>query len=367
MLGAASSGPRPLYAVIMAGGRGERFWPRSRKKLPKQFLPLFGKRTMIQMTCNRLREVVPPEHILVVTGADLADLARTQLPQLPGENIIAEPVGRNTAPCIGLAAVLVEARDSEAVMAVLPADHRIEDEEGFRRLLRRAADLTAVHDVPVTLGITPSYPETGYGYIQAGDAMDLRDPEGARWVERFVEKPTVDKAREYLAAGNFYWNSGMFIWRAATIRRLLAEFLPEIHRGLQRIEEALGTPAFQETLVAEFSGFPSVSIDYGILEKTDRILVIPADIGWDDVGHWTAVSRLSPHDRDGNVIEGNVIAINTENSLISGHDRLIATIGLKNVVIVESEDAVLVCAKDRVQEVRQVLARLRERGLQQYT
>ncbi|MGE5481414.1 MAG: mannose-1-phosphate guanylyltransferase, partial [Bacteroidota bacterium] len=365
MLGAASDSSRPLYAVVMAGGRGERFWPRSRKKLPKQFLPLFGKRTMIQMTCDRLRGVVPPERILVVTGADLVDMARRQLPELPGENIIAEPVGRNTAPCIGLAAVLVEARDPEAVLAVLPADHRIADEKGFRSLLRRAADLAAVHDVPVTLGITPSYPETGFGYIQAGAALDpedSQDPEGARWVERFVEKPTLAKAREYLAAGNFYWNSGMFIWRAATVRRLVVEFLPEIHRGLQRIAEALGTPAFQETLAAEFSGFPSVSVDYGILEKTDRILVIPANIGWDDVGHWTSVSRLSPHDRDGNVIEGNVIAIDTKDSLISGHDRLIATIGLENVVIVESEDAVLICAKDRVQEVRQVLARLRERG-----
>jgi mannose-1-phosphate guanylyltransferase len=360
----------------MAGGRGERFWPRSRKKLPKQFLPLFGQRTMIQVTCDRLRGLVPPERILVATGADVVDLARSQLPELPAENLIAEPVGRNTAPCIGLAAVLVEAREPGAVVAALPADHRIADEEEFRRLLRQAAELAAAHDVPVTLGITPSYPETGYGYLQAGGALESAGSGNvkqsayageARWVERFVEKPTLEKARDCLAAGDSYWNSGMVIWRAATVRRLVAEFLPELHRGLARIAGALGTPFYQKTLAAEYAGFPNVSVDYGILEKTDRILVIPAEIGWDDVGHWTSVYRLSPHDGDGNVIDGNVIAIDTKDSLLSGHDRLIAAIGLENVVIVESEDAVLVCAKDRVQEVRQVLARLREKGLQQYT
>lgn len=356
-----------MYAVIMAGGRGERFWPRSRKDLPKQFLPLLGQRTMIQMTYDRLRGLVRPEHVLVVTGADLAGHVRKQLPELPPENILGEPEGRNTAPCIGLAAVAIEAREPEAVMAVLPADHRILDEEGFQALLRRASVLAAEQDALVTLGIAPAYPETGYGYLEAGEPLSPDEQDsGARLVKRFVEKPSLDKAKEYLAAGNFFWNAGMFIWRVRTIRRLIARFLPEVHEGLERFRQALGTPAADQVLAAEFTRFPSISVDYGILEKAENIIVLPAEIGWDDVGHWTAVSRLSPQDRDGNVVHGNVIAVDTQDSLIAGHDRLIAAVGLKDVVIVESEDAVLVCAKDRVQDVRQILSKLRERGLKQY-
>ncbi len=366
MVTAASGGEgaRRMYAVIMAGGRGERFWPRSRKQFPKQFLPLTGRRTMIQMTYDRLRGLIPPERIIVVTGSDLAGLVAEQLTELPRENILVEPVGRNTAPCAGLAAVVIESRDPEAVIAVLPADHQITDQDGFQGLLRVASALAREHAAPVTLGINPTYPETGYGYIQAGEPLSPQSQ--ARWVERFVEKPSLEKAREYLATGNFYWNSGMFIWHVRTIRRLIAEFLPEVDRGLERIKEAWGTPSAAKVMAAEFSRFPSVSVDYGLLEKTPRIVVIPADIGWDDVGHWTAVSRLSSCDQDGNVIEGNVIAIDTKDSLISGHDRLIAAVGVKDVIIVESEDAVLICAKDRVQDVRQVLSKLRERGLKQY-
>jgi mannose-1-phosphate guanylyltransferase len=324
---------------------------------------------MIQMTYDRLRGLVPPERVLVVTGADLEGHARQQLPELPAENFLLEPEGRNTAPCIGYAAVAIEARQPGAVMAVLPADHRIADEEGFRRVLRRAAALAKQDpDLLVTLGITPTYPETGYGYIQAGEPLPAAPGVGieARWVQRFVEKPDAATARQYLADGNYYWNSGMFIWRADTIRRLIAAFLPEVHRGLQEIRRTLGTEAGRATVAAEYRRFPNVSVDYAILEKAPRIVVLPAELGWDDVGHWTAVSRLSPQDDDGNVLQGNVVAVDTAGSLISGHDRLIATVGLKDVVVIESEDAVLICAKDRVQDVRKILQRLRERGLQQY-
>lgn len=344
-------------ALIMAGGRGERFWPKSRQNLPKQFLSLTDdERTMIQLTVERILPLVDMEDIFIATNQDYKELVREQLPELPEQNILCEPVGKNTAPCIGLGAIHIAKKYEDALMFVLPSDHLIKMNNIFLRSLRDACDVAEQGENLVTIGITPNAPETGYGYIR----FDAEHALGRAFrVEQFVEKPSMERAKEYLASGQYMWNSGMFTWKVSTILENIRAFMPETYEGLQRIGQAIGTEQEKEVLTREFMGFKSESIDYGIMEKASNIYILTSAFGWDDVGSWLAVGRIQQTNEFGNVISGNVVTVDTQNTIIQGTKKLIATVGLENMIIVDTEDALLVCDKDHAGEIKKVLENLK--------
>ncbi|MBQ8297170.1 MAG: mannose-1-phosphate guanylyltransferase [Ruminococcus sp.] len=349
-------------AVIMAGGRGERFWPKSRNSRPKQFLSLTKDgETMIQKTVKRLLPLVEAEDIFIVTNSAYIGLVNEQLPDIPKENILAEPCARNTAPCIAFAAAVIGRKYDDAVMLVLPSDHLIGYEELYTSTLKKAVKLSLEGKNLVTIGITPDYPETGYGYINFGSetAADMPD---AYKVERFVEKPDLPTAKEYLASGKYLWNSGMFVWKVSSIMENLRTFMPEIYDGALRIGEAFGTESFNEVLVREFTAFKGESIDFGIMEKADDIYTIPGSFGWDDVGNWLAVERINEVDDSNNYIEGDVISIGSERTTICGGKRLIAAVGVEDIIIVDTDDALLICSKNSTQDVKKVIAQLNDQG-----
>lgn len=344
-------------ALIMAGGRGERFWPKSRIRMPKQFLSLTDDgKTMIQLTVERILPLVDIEDVYIVTNRSYKGLVKEQLPNLPEENILCEPVGRNTAPCIGLGAVHIAKKYDDAVMFVLPSDHLITHPQIFRRTLMDATEVAEAGDNLVTIGITPAYPETGYGYIKFYPEQTL---ERAFKVERFVEKPDLETAQKYVATEQYLWNSGMFIWRVSTILNDLKEYMPETYDGLQRIGNAIGTPDQEAVLEKEFSAFKSESIDYGIMEKAENIYILAGSFGWDDVGSWLAVERFRERNEFKNVIEGNVITVDTKNTIIQGGKKLIAAVGLEDLVIIDTDDALLVCDKNSTGDIKKVLENLR--------
>ena len=344
-------------ALIMAGGRGERFWPKSRKNLPKQFLSLTGDgRTMIQLTVERILPLVDMQDIYIATNRSYKALVREQLPELPEENILCEPVAKNTAPCIGLGAVHIARKYEDAVMFVLPSDHLIKYNAMYLDTLRRASEVAEAGDNLVTLGIMPDYPETGYGYIKF--QPDAR--KGVAFeVERFVEKPDLETAKQYLATEQYLWNSGMFIWRVSTILRSIEKYLPDTYAGLLRIGDAIGAPDEKDVLEKEFSAFKSESIDYGIMEKADHIYTLPGSFGWDDVGSWNAVERIQPANEFGNVVHGNAVTVDTKRCIIQGGKKLIATVGLEDIIIVDTDDALLVCEKGDAGEIKKVLENLK--------
>ncbi len=359
-----------LHAVILAGGGGTRLWPLSRTLYPKQFLPLLGEHTLLQQTVLRLGETVPPHRLWIVTGSEQAHMVQTQLSALPGlsaatAHVLTEPLGRNTAVAIGLAAVHLRRLDPEAVMVVLPADHWIERRSTFLALLQSTVGL-AEQEKLVTLGIIPDCPETGYGYIQRGEPFLIppgRQPDaGVYHVKQFVEKPNLQTAQAYVASGNYYWNAGIFLWRASTILEEIATYLPALHEGLTEIAYSLNTNKAEETLAAVYQRLELMSIDFGVLEQSSRLVVVPADIGWSDLGEWTAIHRLSPRDEQGNTLSANVLDLGSENSFVYSSRRPIATIGLKDMVVVDTEDALLICANERIQEVKAVVQQLRTQG-----
>lgn len=343
--------------LIMAGGRGERFWPKSRRNMPKQFLSLTDDgKTMIQLTVERILPLVAVEDIFIVTNRDYKKLVRQQLPNLPEENVLCEPVGKNTAPCIGLGAVRIAKKYDDAVMFVLPSDHLIKYHTMFLKTLSDAADVAEQGKNLVTIGITPDYPETGYGYIKFQPEQTMN---GAFPVDRFVEKPDLEKAKEYLATEQYLWNSGMFTWKVSTILDNLKQFQPELYEGLRRIQSSIGSPEEENVLEKEFSAFQSVSVDYGVMEKAENIYTLSGSFGWDDVGSWLAVGRLKRSNEFGNVINGNVISIDTRDTIIQGEGKLIATVGVSNLIVVDSDDALLICEKDCAGKIKKVLETLR--------
>ena len=344
-------------ALIMAGGRGERFWPKSRKSLPKQFLSLTDDgKTMIQLTVERILPLVKMEDIYISTNRDYKELVRQQLPEIPEENILCEPVGRNTAPCIGLGAVHMRKKYEDAVMYVLPSDHLIKYTSIFLSTLTDAGEVAEQGENLVTLGITPDCPETGYGYIKfLPDQMLGRAFE----VDRFVEKPDLETAKEYVASEQYLWNSGMFIWKVSTILKNLETYLPETYQGLNRIADAIGTEEEELVLEKEFSAFQSESIDYGIMEKAKNIYILSGSFGWDDVGSWLAVGRIKKTNEFGNVIDGNAVTVDTKNCIIQGGKKLIATVGIENIIVVDTEDALLICEKDSAGNIKKVLENLK--------
>lgn len=312
---------------------------------------------MIQKTVARLSGVVDIQDVFVVTNETYIGLVKEQLPDIPDENVIAEPKARNTAPCIALAAQIIRKKYGDAVMLVLPSDHLIKFTEMFVDTLRSAIDVAEKNRNLVTIGITPSYPETGYGYIQFSGA-DKSMP-GVYRVERFVEKPNIERAKEYVNAGTFLWNSGMFVWKASSIIYNIEQFLPDVAEGTAKIGAAYGTDAFEDTLRAVFPGLTAESIDFGVMEKAKDIYTIPGNFGWDDVGSWLAVERINHTNEYGNVVKGDVISINTKNSTIIGGKKLIATVGLEDIVVVDTNDAILICSKDSTQDIKKIIENLK--------
>lgn len=345
-----------ITAVIMAGGKGERFWPKSRESHPKQFLSLTDDgETMIQKTVRRISPVVQTEDVFIVTNACYKNLVREQLPDIPAENILAEPCGRNTAPCIAFATEVIKKKYGNAVMLVLPSDHLIKYENIYTATLCNAISKATDGNNLVTIGITPSYPETGYGYINFGEKSG-----NAYKVERFVEKPDLKTAEKYLSSGKYLWNSGMFVWQVSSIEERFREFMPEVLDGAEKIGNAYGTPDFENVLETEYDKFPSESVDFGIMEKSDDIYTITGNFGWDDVGNWLAVERINKTDGNQNYIEGDVIAENCRHITVCGGKRLVATVGLEDVIIVDTDDALLVCSKNSTQDVKKIIANLKE-------
>ena len=346
-----------ITALIMAGGRGERFWPKSRKNMPKQFLSLTDDgKTMIQLTVERISSVVDMEDIYIATNKDYKELVRSQLPGIPEKNILCEPVGRNTAPCIGLGAVHMAKKYDDAIMLVLPSDHLIKFNKMFLSVLKDSCDVAEKDRNLVTIGITPAYAETGYGYIK----FDSHVMEGRAYkVDRFVEKPSLEVAKEYLETEEYLWNSGMFVWKLSSILYNLERFMPETFAGLKRIQASIGTPEEEDVLRKEFAQFQSQSIDYGIMEKAENIYTVPGTFGWDDVGSWLAVERIRKSNEMGNVVSGNIITVGTHNCIIQGEKKLIAAVGLEDLIIVDTEDATLICAKDSTADIKKVLETLK--------
>ncbi len=356
-----------LYPVILAGGIGSRLWPRSRRRTPKQFLDLAGTgRTMLQEAYDRMTPLVPPDRIYVVTGREYIPIVTGQLPDLPSANIIGEPVARGSAAAIGLAAIHLQARDPDAVMAVLTADHLITKAETLRRILVGAAEL-AQQGKLITLGIQPTFPETGYGYIEMGEELGYFNAMPARRVRSFREKPDRPTAEAFLRNGNYAWNSGMFVWRVDTILAALATYMPALHAALQALAPALHTQA--EAAAFERHWFPldgNVTIDYGVMERATDVAVFPADLGWSDIGSWAALLEVLPKDGHGNVVQARHLHLDSRNVLVFSRDRLIATIGLQDMVVVDTGDVILIVPVDRAQDVKKLWDTLRAAGLEHY-
>jgi mannose-1-phosphate guanylyltransferase len=353
-----------VFPVVMAGGSGTRFWPLSRKARPKQFLALAGDAPLLAATVARLPPLAPIGRTYVVCGPVHARSVRRILPRLPAENLIVEPCARNTAPCVGLAAVHVARRDERGVMAMLPADHHIARPPAFREALSAAAEVAARGAI-VTIGIRPTRPETGYGYLKVGRPLagaGKRRRSAAREVERFVEKPDRATAARYLSSGDYLWNSGIFVFRADVILEEIGEAMPELREVLATIAAALGTRRARRVLEQVFPRCPAISIDYGVMEKSERIAVVPAAFGWSDVGSFAALPEVRAPDASGNVAEGDAIIFDgRDNVVLAQPTRPLALIGLDEVIAVDAGDAVLVCRKDRAQDVRKAVEELARR------
>jgi mannose-1-phosphate guanylyltransferase len=355
-----------IHPVIMAGGSGTRFWPLSRRNRPKQFLALTGEAPLLAATVQRLPPMARADRTYVVCGPQHARVARRLLPGLPPENFIVEPCPRNTAPCVGLAALHVAARDPRGVMAMLPADHHVGRPEAFREAISAAAQLAETGAI-ATIGIRPSRPETGYGYLRVGPRIAVRARGKARLtahkVARFVEKPDMVTAARYLAEGGYLWNSGIFVFRADVILEEIGRAMPVLREQLDTIGHDLGTPRYARTLKRVFPSCPAISIDYGVMEKSQRIAVIPADFGWSDVGSFAALSEVRGTDAEGNVTEGDALVLGGRNDVVlASGKRPVAVIGLDDVIVVDAGDAVLVCRRDRAQDVRKAVDELVRRG-----
>ena len=348
-----------IHAIILAGGSGVRFWPLSRETSPKQMLQIVGEDTLLRQTVKRVQDFLPPKNIWVVTTMDKAQDTRFHLDPLGSSakdfQFISEPVGRNTAPAIGLSAVTLNKISPDSIMMVMPSDHAIQDTKQFQEKLRLGAKV-AERDYLVTFGIKPNRPETAYGYIQSGNRLK-KSKEEVFHVEKFSEKPDLKAAETMIRQGNFYWNSGIFVWKCSKILKEIEVHLPKLYQGLKRIKELKDLQ--NETLQEIYSSFENISIDYGVLEKSRDVLVIPSDFGWSDLGSWTALDNILERDGRGNILQGKSMDIESENSTVIAGDRVIATIGLKDMVVVDTPDATLVSSKKKIQDVRKVVEALK--------
>ncbi|WKZ70820.1 MAG: mannose-1-phosphate guanylyltransferase [Melioribacteraceae bacterium] len=339
-----------LFVLIMAGGVGSRFWPRSRKSKPKQLLNIFGQNSMIRETYRRVSNLVPPGNVYVITNKVQAQLITAELPELPKRNIIAEPVGKNTAPCVAVSAKTILNRSEESVIITLPADHLIENEKEFEKKLLEAAKFAYQSKGLVTFGITPTRPETGYGYIH----FNKNSSENIFKVKEFVEKPNLETAKKYLIAGDYLWNSGMFIWRSDVILDEIKKYLPEVYSLVAKINDT----DYDNIIEEIYPKFKSVSIDYGIMEKSEMVYVMEGEIGWSDVGSWESVYELSKKDENGNALIGDVFTIDTKNSYVYSENNFTALVGVHDLVVINLGDSLLVCDRAKAQAVKNVVDEL---------
>ena len=347
------------YCVIMAGGTANHFWPISRESRPKQFLDIAGDgKSFLRMTFERFSRIIPKENIIIVTLDRFGDLVKEQIPELPAENLLLEPHSRNTAPCIAYSTFTILKRDPDAIILTTPADHIITDETAFRKAVDDVIEYAASNNALMTLGISPTVPDTGYGYIKY-DTEEGTGFESAFRVRKFVEKPDLKTAKRYLASGEYLWNSGMFIWKASAVLREIREKLPELYQQLETIEQAIGTDREEDVLKEVFGQIQPISIDYGVMEKAKNVYVLPSSFGWDDVGSWLAVGRINPANDAGNVVRGDVVAVNSTRCIVEGGSKMIAMVGLEDTIIVDTKDALLVCAKESAGDIRKVLETLK--------
>jgi len=345
-----------VFAVIMAGGIGSRFWPRSKEKTPKQLLKIFGEKTMIQDTVSRLNGIVKKENIFIITNKVQKPEIEEQLKNIPKENIIDEPFGRNTAACIGLASIIIESKSKDGVMIVLPADHILKDMDEFHETLKTSVDFAYKSKGLVTIGIKPTRPETGYGYIQ----IDERTvSENIFKVYTFAEKPNYATAVRFLESGDFFWNSGMFIWRADSILEEIKLYLPDLYEGLENIKKDIGSTNFESTVYNVYGMLRNISIDYGIMEKSQKVYLTKGEFSWSDVGSWEEVYQLSEKNSDGNASVGNIFTEMTVDSYIYSPDKFAAIIGVENLIVINTKDALLICRRDKTQEVKKVVDHLK--------
>lgn len=342
-----------VYCLIMAGGVGRRFWPMSRVERPKQFLKFFGDRSLLQMTVDRIRPLISSENVLIVTNERYRELTAAQLPEVPEENILLEPVARNTAPCIAYGAAVVRRTRPDAVMVVLPADHLIRDVPAFHGVLETAVAKAAEPDTLVTIGIQPGRPATGYGYIEFEPGAG-----GVHRVRSFTEKPDLDRANSFLQAGNYLWNSGMFVWRTDSIWREIERNLPDVHHEFSAVADS--GDGSRTAVRRAFLQSPSISVDYGIMEKAESVFVVPGDFGWSDVGDWQAAYEVAPKDDRENAAFGDVKWVDSKNSLAYAGERTINMLGLKDIVVVDAGDTVLVCHRSQAQRVKEAANRAEE-------
>jgi mannose-1-phosphate guanylyltransferase len=344
-----------LYAVILCGGRGERFWPKSRRALPKQFISLFSRDSLTRETSARIQPLCPPARQLFVAPSEFGSVLRRQLG--PAARLVFEPMGRNTAPAIGLAAAYLKHQDRDATMLVLPADHLIEDRPGFQNAVRVGARL-AREGLLVTFGIRPDRPDTGYGYVQLGRQIAGKAPVTAHRVQAFKEKPGPARARAYLAAGNYVWNSGMFIWRVDAILAAFRKFMPEFHAQLEEFAAAIGTRREKQALARLYHEAPSISIDYAVMEKADNVACVRGAFDWDDVGSWLALARHIKPDSAGNVANGLLVSKDSSDCVVDSDSGIVATLGVRNLIIVRAGDAVLVADRKYLVKMKQLLAEI---------
>jgi mannose-1-phosphate guanylyltransferase len=357
----------PIHAVILAGGRGTRFWPRSRTRTPKQLLNIVGKETMLEQTVARLRPLIPAERIWTVTNTQQATEVRKQLPAAARRRVLTEPIGRNTAAAIALAALHVRhAAGGDALLAVLPADHYIANPERYRVIMRAALDVARKDGRMVVLGIPPSRPETGFGYIQrVGEALDSRGfPVFA--VRRFTEKPALAVAKEYAGSGDYHWNAGMFFWRVSTFLKNLKSYLPKTSAALESLAENIGKPNYERKLRAVYPQLENISVDYAILEPATRevgeprVFVIPAEVGWSDIGSWSAVYELLAKQPGENILAGPGFTLDAEGNFLYSPSKFVAVIGVRDLVVVETPDALLICPRERAQDIGRIVKRLED-------
>jgi mannose-1-phosphate guanylyltransferase len=357
------------FAVIMAGGVGTRFWPKSRGRSPKQFLEILDQGTMIENTLERVKPLVAQKDVFVVTNAQQVDMLLKLVPWIPTQNVLAEPLGRNTAACIGLAALWIERIDPEGLMVISPADHIVKDSEEFSRILRLALRVADEKDALVTIGIKPTHPETGYGYIQSAEEEIDRNEyrgEGVYRVKTFAEKPNLETAERFLKSGDFFWNSGIFLWKARVILREFELHLPDLYEQLREVGKTIGTPMYQQTLEHAYRIIRSISIDYGIMEKAGNVFVVKGDFGWSDVGSWDEVVRLTVKAADGNSLKGRAFVFDSKNNYIDAGNKVVAALGIEDLIVISTDDALLICKKGKSQDVKEVVDYIRRKQMNDY-